>query len=125
MLTRIDAGAEEDFKWCPTVKVVGCMIVEPTRVMESEGPEINLEFVGPIMQERMLHHRPRLFGDRSNVSLGDAVLTMCSCSREGTNLLMLAECVLKFLRLEDSVVSMICFDTDTTGLCGAFESAWR
>ena len=49
------------------------VIVHPAGVIESERPEVNVEFFGPV-KIGVLHHGASTFGDRSNGAFGDPVL---------------------------------------------------
>lgn len=45
----VDTGATENFGWGPSVKVMGRVVVKPAGLLiKSKGPEIDLEFVGPM-----------------------------------------------------------------------------
>jgi hypothetical protein len=88
------------------------MVVQPTSVIESKGPELDFEFIRP-MKEGMLHHGACLFGDSTNGALGDAILMMSADTGKSEFLLGLSERILKFFRLENPVVSVVCLHLDS------------
>ena len=46
----VDVCAAEDLEWGPSVKVMGRVIVEPTRVVQCEWPKVNLKFIWPVKE---------------------------------------------------------------------------
>ena len=51
--------------------------MQPACIVEGKGPELYLEFIGPVYLG-VLHHRASLFCHSANVALGDAILVVRS-----------------------------------------------
>lgn len=101
--------------------------MQPACVVKGEGPELHLEFIGP-MHVGVLHHCAGLFRHSANVAFRDAVLVVCSDAREFEFLIWLrivGERIGEFLGLEDAVVAMIFLDFDATRFSGALEGSFR
>jgi hypothetical protein len=101
--------------------------MQPACIVKGEGPELHLEFVGP-MHVGVLHHCASLFRHGANVALRDAVLVVCSDARKFKFLLWFGrfcERISEFLGFEDTVVAMIFLDFDTTRLRGSLKGSFR
>ena len=70
-----NGSAAEELNGSKAGDFVGCVIVEPTSIVQSKRPELNLKFFGPV-KEGMLHHGTGFLSDSAYATFRDTVLVV-------------------------------------------------
>ena len=109
------ASSTEDLDRSETI-ALGSVIVDPSSVVESKWPEMGIIFIGPVYLHMHQHHMSRV-SDSANSMFSMRILVMGASGRECLMLIFVQEDLFPLGAGEDTIVSMVVADVDTT-LCG-------